>query len=244
MSLENTYTSIKEKFGSKLYLEPYPIIKSVDEHRNFWKPQDVRILLLAESHVYTLFNEYETYLNYDGFSQLDGCPTNYVRLVYCLGYGENNLINLDNNRGTPPYWKIFISCLYGNNRSEFDKLQRTTKNFKQRLQNKIFLLEKLKENGIWLLDASIVALYKNVKKPDKKTMHGIITTCWDQYVSCVISDIKPEKIIVIGKDVLEPLDLKIKKMGIDYDFQKQPNARMKKEEIPMYFDRFHEICNV
>jgi len=243
--LENAYTIIKEKFGKKLDLEPYSIIKSVDDHRKFWKPKDVKILLLAESHVHTLIEEHDTDLNYDGFTQLNGCPTKFVRLVYCLGYGENLLIRLDNNRGTPPYWKIFASCLYGNNRIEFDKLQSTkTTNFKQRLKNKIILLEKLKEEGIWLLDASIVALYKKAKKPDPKTMHRVISICWDQYVSHLISETKPEKIIVIGNDVLEPLRLKLMKMGIKPEFQKQPNARMKKEEIPNYFDRFQELCNI
>jgi len=244
MSIENAYSIIKDKFGNKLDLEPFPIIESVDKHRKFWKPKKVRVLLLAESHVYTLFNEYDTCLNYDGFSQLDGCPTNYVRLVYCLGYGENNLIRLDNNKGTPPYWKIFASCLYGNNKTEFAKLQSTkTPNFKQRLKNKMLLLEKLKENGIWLLDASIVALYKKGRiKPTPKTMHDVISTCWDLYVFHMINEMNPEKIIVVGNDVLKPLTLKLNKMNIDFDFQKQPNAYMKKEEIPEYFNRFHELC--
>jgi len=46
-----------------------------------------------------------------------------------------------------------------------------------------------------------------------------------------------------GNDVLDPLRLKLIKMGIDYDFQNQPNARLKKNEIPKYFDRFRELCN-
>jgi hypothetical protein len=39
-----------------------------------------------------------------------------------------------------------------------------TPNLVERLRNKVKILRKLRENGIWLLDANIVGLYGNGKK--------------------------------------------------------------------------------
>jgi hypothetical protein len=52
-------------------------------------------------------------------------PTRYVRFVYCLGYGENDLLDIDleNNTGTPQYWKIFSSCVAKNDKDlEFERV--------------------------------------------------------------------------------------------------------------------------
>ncbi|MDQ6666242.1 MAG: hypothetical protein M3Z23_17830, partial [Acidobacteriota bacterium] len=41
-------------------------------------------------------------------------PRGFVRLVYCLGYGESHLLDEPieaRNSGTPQFWKIFYSCL-------------------------------------------------------------------------------------------------------------------------------------
>jgi hypothetical protein len=40
-------------------------------------------------------------------------PRGFVRLVYCLAYGENELLDeaIESNKGTPQFWKIFFSCL-------------------------------------------------------------------------------------------------------------------------------------
>jgi len=43
MSLEGTYSEIKSKIGKKLEIESFKVVKSVDEHRNFWKPNKIRI---------------------------------------------------------------------------------------------------------------------------------------------------------------------------------------------------------
>jgi hypothetical protein len=34
-------------------IEPFEVIRSVEEHRLYWKPEMVRVVLLAESQVYT-----------------------------------------------------------------------------------------------------------------------------------------------------------------------------------------------
>jgi len=220
------------------------IVKSVNDHRNFWKPNKVKVLLLAESHVYTSITEYDNIMQYDGLAELIGCPTNYVRLVYCLGYGEKDLVKLTANSGTPQFWKIFAACVNQNFYSEVGKiLISKTPNFNQRLHNKISLLEKLKEKGIWLVDASIVALYNDTIKPPPKIMTDVLRISWEQHVSKVIHEAKPDKIIVIGKGVSKDLEDELKKTNIHVDVQLQPNARLSKKEIEKTHERYYELCN-
>ena len=244
MSLEETYLDIQKKFENILEVEPFSIVKSVDDHRNYWKPDRVKVLLLAESHVFTSTTEHDNLMRYDGFSELIDCPTNYVKLVYCLGYGEQNLVRLNGNSGTPQFWKIFASCINQDLYTESGKIQLSkTPNFYQRLNNKISLLGKLKERGIWLVDASIVALYNDNIKPSPKIMKEIIEISWEQYVSKVIQEIKPEKIIVIGKGVSKILEDKLKKINIPFHVQSQPQGIRSKKNLDETFEKYYEICN-
>jgi len=243
MSLEKAYLDIKTKIGKKFEIDSLRVVKSVNAHRNFWKPNKVKTLLLAESHLYTSITKYDNIMRYDGFPELVGCPTNYVKLVYCLGYGESKLVNLT-DPGTPPYWKIFVSCVNQNFNSEFGKiLIKDTPNFHQRLRNKISLLEKLKEKGIWLVDASIVALYKDKSKPTRKIRKEITKISWEHHVSKVIHEAKPDKIIVIGICVSEDLEDELKKTHIDFDVQRQPNSRLSTKELEKTHERYYELCN-
>jgi len=243
MSLEKAYLDIKTKFENILELEPFDVVKSVDNHRNFWRPERVKVLLLAESHVYTTITKHNNIMRYDGFPELIGCPSNYVKLVYCLGYGERKLVNLP-DRGTPQFWKIFASCVNQNFDSEFKKIRISdTPNFHQRLRNKISILEKLKEQGIWLVDASIVALYNDNIKPLEKIMEKIIKISWKQHVSKIIYEIKPDMIIVIGKGVSKILEDELNKINIPFHVQPQPNARLSKKDIEKTFVKYYELCN-
>lgn len=244
MSLEKAYLDIKTKFGDILEIEPFCIVKSVDDHRNFWKPEKVRILLLAESHVYTPMTEYNHVMRYDRFPELNGCPKNYVKLVYCLGYGERNFSGVNSKSGTPPFWKIFVSCTQENFNSEFKKiLLGKTKNQNQRLRNKICLLESLKEKGIWLLDASIVAI-NDTFKPSPKIKKEILKISWEQYISKVIKEIQPEKIMVVGKGVSNDLEEELKKTRIDIGEQPQPNSYLSTEKRVKIFEKYYKFCNI
>jgi len=244
MSLEKAYFDIKTKFENFLEIEPFCIVKSVNDHRNFWKPNKVKVLLLAESHVYTSITEYDNIMRYDGLAELIGCPTNYVRLVYCLGYGEKDLVKLTANSGTPQYWKIFAACINQNFYSEVEKiLISKTTNFNQRLHNKISLLEKLKEKGIWLVDASIVALYNDTIKPPPKIMTDVLRVSWEQHVSKVIHEAKPKKIVVIGKGVSKDLEDELDKINVPNEVLNQPQGIRSKDLMKKTFEKYYEYCN-
>ena len=49
--LEETYNKIKKEVQDAEF-EPFEIIKAVDDYRRFWKPENVKTLLLAESNVF------------------------------------------------------------------------------------------------------------------------------------------------------------------------------------------------
>ena len=244
MLLEKTYSEIKEVIGKRLEFESFEIVKSVDGHRNFWKPDKVKVLLLAESHVFTKDSEHDNTMRYYGFPELRECPTGYVKLVYCLGYGEKDIVNVPTNRGTPQFWKIFVSCLNQNFDSEGKKiLLSQTPEFLQRIRNKISVLEQLKEKGVWLVDASIVALYNDTKKPDPDMIERIIKISWKSYVSKVIQDANPEKIIVIGKGVHKILERELRQTNIPIHVQSQPQGIRSKEGLMQSFEKYYELCN-
>ncbi len=244
MSLERTYSEIKESIKSRLEFESFKVVKSVDDHRNFWKPYKIKVLLLAESHVFTRDSENNKPMRYYGFPELRECPTGYVKLVYCLGYGEKDIVNVPTNRGTPQFWKIFVSCLNQNFGSEGKKiLLSQTPEFLQRIRNKISVLEQLKEKGVWLVDASIVALYNDTRKPDPDMMERIIKISWKSYVSKLIQDANPEKIIVIGKGVHKILERELRQTNIPIHVQSQPQGIRTKAGITEAFEKYYELCN-
>jgi hypothetical protein len=91
--------------------------------------------------------------------------------VYCLGYGENELLiePIKNNSGTSQFRKIFFSCCNKVSSSfDFKPILKKETKFNDRLKNKVKLLERLKRDGIWLVDTSIVGLYSKSKRLSKK----------------------------------------------------------------------------
>ncbi len=183
MNLKNTY---KDLLKITKEIDSFEVVKKVDEYRQFWKPKNVKVVLLAESHVYTTDEDMQNRLdNNSGICLPKKYPRDFVRFVYCLGYGENELLTepIENNSGTPQFWKIFFSCCNKiSSNSDFKPiLKKGTKSFDERLKNKIKLLGKLRENGIWLVDASVAGLYSKSKRFSQKTKREIISLCWDNY---------------------------------------------------------------
>ncbi len=227
-------------------IEPYESVELVESYRRYWKPDKVRIVLLAESHVFTTKKDRD--ITVSKISQLPGYPTEYAKFVYCLAYGENQLTNSDKHSkrdGTPQFWKIFYGC---NNPvtslQDFQPVLSKTP-FEQRLQNKIGLLLSLKQKGIWLVDSSIVALYNNGEKPEIKTLLSVIRTSWECYTSRVIEEANPEHIICIGKDVARAIEGDIRRLvGSRYTVIAQPNARLTSEEHMENYKKYGEICGI
>jgi len=126
-------------------------------------------------------------------------PLRFVKLVYCLGYGEPDILDgpgmIDNNRGTPPYWRLFGSWIgsYPNRRS---------------IKWKLEVLKTMREKGIWLLDASChaCAMGRRERLP-LSVVRKIVPMCWNKYVKPIIDDISidPKFVWIIGKELHDSL---------------------------------------
>jgi hypothetical protein len=145
--------------------ESFEALEELELHRWFWRPDQPRVVLIAESHVLTTASDLALTMRNDAVHQSAGTaeswprPT-FVRLVYCLGYGETRLLESTplgfSNRGTPDFWLLFARILEdvpAPTRMEYPSLD-------ARLRAKWRILERLRECGIWLLDASVHAIYR------------------------------------------------------------------------------------
>jgi hypothetical protein len=100
--------------------EPLKTGFAVEEHRWFWKPKEVKFILVAESHVYTSEDEVNVKLDMQKVNALlpdfpRNAPTNFVKLVYCLGCGYPMILDhpkrIEFNPGTRQYAELFRNCL-------------------------------------------------------------------------------------------------------------------------------------
>ena len=97
--------------------ESFKVAVEVEKHRWFWKPKHPKLILVAKSHVLTTEQDRNCRVNEDKIkpfllSKSDLSPDLFVRLVYCLAYGESDLLRTPKtpqgeNAGTPTYWDIF-----------------------------------------------------------------------------------------------------------------------------------------
>lgn len=216
-ALQKTYNKIIQEHPN-LTFESYPVVKLVNDYRLYWKPQRFKTILFAESHVFT--NELETAFKHT--INLPNYPTSYVRFVYNLAYGQSDTLpeSVPNNGGTPQFWKLFNE-IAGN---KFRVVN--NQNPKDKLEQKIGLLQFLKDNGVWLLDCSIVGLYKNGQKPSVNDMNDILVTSYLNYCKPILLQEQPENILVIGKSIFNLLQLEMRQLDAHVDWIHQPNARV------------------
>ena len=241
MTLKDTYFNLKKNvLGNQI--EPFESIKLVEEYRQYFKPTKVKVLLLAESHVFTSSEDIN--IGFPAISGLNGYPNKYAKFVYCLAYGEPSLtqsVNHPNRDGTPQFWKIFYSCTNKiQNQEDFAPILRRTPT-QARIQNKINVLLSLKENGVWLVDTSIAALYKNGKK--LKNMQEALSVSWEAYTKKVVLNANPQHIICIGKGVAREVEADLKKhFKGKYSVVEQPNAFLSSEAHMANYIHYNRVC--
>lgn len=209
--------------------ESFQAVAKVEEHRWHWRSERPRLILIAESHVYTSDDDLAIKLNQDKIAlgltagqQLP--PDEYVGLVYCLGYGENSLLlnrhgNLT-NRGTWQFWDLF-GRIAGTGKQPRSSARTS---LITRLEWKIGTLNRLKELGVWLLDASSHAIYigdRLRRSPDcSQALHR---QWWEHYGRHVVAECGDPLVWIIGSSAHSHLVglAGFKSQGFIY----QPNAR-------------------
>jgi hypothetical protein len=240
MTLHDTYLALQNVLGDQI--EPFGSIALVEEYRQYFKPAQVEMLLLAESHVFT--SDEDTNIRIPPMSGLKGYPTQYAKFVYCLAYGERSLTKSANHPkrdGTPQFWKILYSCSNKiHNQDDFSPILGRTPT-QERIKNNTNVLLSLKENGIWLVDTSIAALYKNGKK--LKNMQEALSVSWQSYTKEVVLNADPKHVICIGKGVANEVEKDLKKYFKDkYSVVSQPNAFLSSEEHMANYIHYSTVC--
>ncbi len=228
-ALSDCYSTLLPFLGANP--EPFEVLARADEHRAYWRPNRVRLLLLAESHVYTQTKELDHYLRPNPLLP-PGLPAGYVRLVYSLGYGEDVLLDRpiegSRNSGTPQFWKLFLSCLTPITQNlDFAPILVSRTPTPERLANKVSVLQRLQDQGIWLLDASIAALYSPTNpKPNPESIAAVVARSWDGYIGPLIEGARPEGVLCIGRGVARILGSRLDGLAVPWKAIDQPNARV------------------
>jgi hypothetical protein len=243
MGIEKTYESIRKRIRHILLdsLDSLDVVKQVEEYRQFWKPKEIKVVLLAESHVHTIRKDYAVRFKSFVAKEIPDYPLHFVRFVYCLGYGESQLLEraIQDNRGTWQFWKMFSHCI----REKETKVEKMgTPELLQRLRNKLSVLRKMQQKGVWLLDASIVGLARSRIKEEPSLCEEIIRTSWDGHVKEVIKESQPKHIIVVGIKVKNALLPELQKLNIDFTPVSAPQDRLSSEEQQENYNKCREIC--
>lgn len=250
-SLFNCYQIIYSILGE--YSESFESVELIEQYRQYWRPEKINIILLAESHVFTSNTDRSFKLNdvkdYD-LTLLD-YPGSYAKFIYCLAYGEETLTKDDNHPakadGTPQFWKILYSCInkVESNESFSPVLKSGTKSTPERIRNKIKLLLELKKQGIWLVDASIIALYNKGIKPSNDVFNEVIKTSWNHYTKHLILDANPNHVIIVGKGVAKNIESSLSSIvgNKNYTIIPQPQAHLPAEEHLSNFQKYYSICS-
>ena len=166
--------------------------------RKAWQPKRVRAVLLAESHVAQRDGDLRSRVRTD-WTGIRGLPSQYVRLVYCLGYGESGICSPppQGNGGTWQYWNIFGQIARGENQPP-----KSASSLSSRLRWKLAVLTELQGRGIWLQDASALGLYLGSgRRVDPTGQVQLIRDSYQRWVWPSVEGDNPEKVWVIGSGV-------------------------------------------
>ena len=209
--------------------ESFEVAVEVEKHRWYWKPMHPKLVLVGESHVLRTEQDRNLLLDAGAIktflcADASALPDRFVRLVYCLAYGESRLITTVlpqwRNRGTPPFWDLFGRVTFRGPQPR----QETGDAFNDRMQWKVETLREMHRMGIWLLDASAHAIYRGQgSRLPFEIQNSLHQQWWKGYGRHVLHSCEGAKIWVIGKSVFQCLNSL-------YDWKcdgwiHQPNAR-------------------
>ena len=227
-------------------LESLQAARCVERHRLDWRPEAVHTILLAESHVFTSDSEL---LPMRGPFQSVGRALNrtFARFVYCLGYGESDFAgpSLPALPGTPQYWKLFASCVQPASAEAFDPLLKcSNRSFTDRLRAKVSLLERLRTLGVWLVDASAVALYApGGSRLHQSAYERVLKCCWRAYTGHLVRAATPHSLIVVGKGVARALESELAVLtGVQVHCVSQPQGCRKPGTIDDVHATLYRVC--
>jgi hypothetical protein len=232
-------------------MESLDVIQTVEEYKQYWKPVEVKTILLAESHVFTSEEDFSVKIA-DDFVIDPAQPRNFVRYVYCLAYGENSILEetVNNNPGTWQYWELFYSCNnYIETIEQFSPvLKKGNRVLENRINSKYNTLKQLKELGVWLIDVCPFALYSNNRGNNLRQNYNIVLDlCWEFFIRGQIVSANPKDIKVIGHNVYNALSNNLTQLSIDLGIHVhkffQPQAHLPAEEHLHQYQEYYRNCH-
>lgn len=174
-----------------------------------------------------------------------GAPRAFVRMLYCLGYGERDLVQgrAYPNWGSPQFWKLLAAGVDPNLVPQV--VERTAPELLGRIAVKLRVLEALKERGVWLLDASPVALYAaSQPKPPMSLLAQAMEIAWAAYTREAIREAAPRAVMIVGKMVHDGIGGRIRAMlgpSVPVEWMYQPQARRPAEEHAAGIERLRKM---
>lgn len=180
-------------------------LASVEDWRNTWRPERVRVLLIAESHVAEEPGDSHVQVRVPGRAG-GALPRSFCRLVYCLGYGESELCKPRprRNPGTWQFWDIFGAIAGGPAPLQPRKSSST---LGARLAWKLDVLRWLQRHGVWLVDACVAGVYR---PGGSRAVSGVdydrmVRESFERFVWPGVSAESPEVVGIIGAGVQRAL---------------------------------------
>lgn len=213
--------------------ESAAVLAAVAAHRAYWRPPEVRLLVLSESHVMTRETELEAQVPLEVFGH-PRAPRAFVRMLYCLGYGERDLVQgrAYPNWGSPQFWKLLAAGVDPALAPQV--VERTAPELLGRIAAKLKVLEGLKARGVWLLDACPVALYAaSQPKPPMRLLAQSMDLAWGVYTREAIREAAPRAVMIVGKMVHDGIGGRIRAMlgpSVPVEWMYQPQARRRAAE--------------
>ena len=173
----------------------------VEAWRQVCRPPLVRILLVAESHVAEAPGDLAAHVHLP-IPIPESMPTGYVRLVYCLGYGEDAFCNPrpTRNAGTWQYWDLFGAVVGG---LQNQQPRRGNLSTADRLRWKLHVLRTMRARGIWLVDAAVAGLYQpgGGRPFQGRRYQDMIRDSYSRFVWPGVSQDPIEQVWVIGRGI-------------------------------------------
>lgn len=200
--------------GRGLRAESAQYLNEVHAWRQAWRPDRVRVLLIGESHVAQQPGDLKVRVRSPTGAPRK-LPHSFVRLVYCLGYGEDHLCNPkpEPNPGTWQFWDLFGAIADHQTGSKQPRKGESSPNY--RISWKLRVLRTLQKKDVWLVDASVTGLYS----PGGQRLKGgsaygrIIKESYEKFIWPIVKNEPLEQVWAIGLMVGEALkDMRLQGM--------------------------------
>jgi hypothetical protein len=69
------------------------------------------------------------------------------------------------------------------------------------VQNKLELLKEMRRVGVWLVDASVSAIYPHLRKLATGDYCAVLKACWESHIGEVLCGCAPSAVLIVGKRV-------------------------------------------